>query len=402
MAVQSEVNIGLVGHVDHGKTTLTKSLSGVWTDTHSEEIKRGISIRLGYADCEFYKCPKCSEPESYTTEKTCKHCGSQTKFLRKVSFVDSPGHETLMATMLSGAAIMDGAVLVIATNEECPQPQTAEHLMALDILGIDKIVIAQNKIDLVTEEKARENKEQIRNFIKDSVAKNAPIIPLAAHYNANIDALICALEEVIRTPEHDPKKTPVMSVARSFDINKPGLDIDKMRGGVIGGSLKQGNLKIGDEIEMCPGVKIKNTYHSIKTKIVSLNAGGVQVNEVLPGGLIGIGTELDPALAKSDSMAGNLIGYPGTLPKVWDELKLEVHLLKRLLGTKEEVDIKPLLKDEPLMLSVGCAVTVGIVTDPRKGEMRLKLPVCTEPGSKVAISRRFGARWRLIGYGIIK
>ncbi|HIP34555.1 MAG TPA: translation initiation factor IF-2 subunit gamma, partial [Methanothermococcus okinawensis] len=132
---QSELNIGMVGHVDHGKTSLTKLLTGVWTDTHSEELKRGITIRLGYADCEIRKCPKCPEPEAYTVEKVCPRCGAKTKLLRKVSFVDAPGHETLMATMLSGASLMDGAILVIAANEECPQPQTKEHLMALDVLG---------------------------------------------------------------------------------------------------------------------------------------------------------------------------------------------------------------------------------------------------------------------------
>ncbi|HDH28209.1 MAG TPA: translation initiation factor IF-2 subunit gamma, partial [Euryarchaeota archaeon] len=124
----------MVGHVDHGKTTLTQALSGVWTDVHSEELKRGISIRLGYADATFRKCPKCDEPTCYTTEKKCPVDGSKTEVLRTVSFVDSPGHETLMATMLSGGALMDGAVLVIAANESCPQPQTKEHLMALDVI----------------------------------------------------------------------------------------------------------------------------------------------------------------------------------------------------------------------------------------------------------------------------
>ena len=153
MNVQSDVNIGLVGHVDHGKTTLTKALSGIWTDTHSEETKRGISIRLGYADIEFRKCPNCGEPECYTTSKKCEICGSETELIRKVSFVDAPGHETLMATMLSGAAIMDGAVLVIAANESCPQPQTKEHLMALDVIGVKDVIVVQNKIDIVSKER---------------------------------------------------------------------------------------------------------------------------------------------------------------------------------------------------------------------------------------------------------
>ena len=107
---QPEVNIGMVGHVDHGKTTLTKALSGVWTDTHSEERKRGISIKLGYADTAFYKT---DDGNFYPTGK--RPDGSQdrtTELERVVSFVDAPGHETLMAVMISGASIMDGALLL--------------------------------------------------------------------------------------------------------------------------------------------------------------------------------------------------------------------------------------------------------------------------------------------------
>ena len=104
---QPEVNIGLVGHVDHGKTTLVQALSGQWTDQHSEEMKRGISIRLGYADATFRTCPDLEEPDRYTVEEECPG-GSASEPLRTVSFVDAPGHETLMATMLSGASLRDG------------------------------------------------------------------------------------------------------------------------------------------------------------------------------------------------------------------------------------------------------------------------------------------------------
>ena len=140
---QPQVNIGLVGHVDHGKTTLTKALTGEWTDKHSEEVKRGISIKLGYADAAFYECPVCPSPDKYSTALKCPHCGAETRLLRSVSLVDSPGHETLMATMLSGAAMMNGAILLVAANEKCPQPQTREHLTALEIMGIKDIVVAQ-------------------------------------------------------------------------------------------------------------------------------------------------------------------------------------------------------------------------------------------------------------------
>jgi translation initiation factor 2 subunit 3 len=205
-----EVNIGMVGHVDHGKTTLVKSLSGVWTDQHSEEVKRGISIRLGYADATFRKCPICPAPDAYSVEEKCPHCGTETEVLRTVSFVDSPGHETLMATMLCGAAIMDGAVLVISANEPCPQPQTKEHLMALNITGINKIVIVQNKIDLMTREEVMEHYRQIKAFIKGTVAENAPIVPISAQQNLNVDMVIQAIEETIPTPSRDIDKPPLL------------------------------------------------------------------------------------------------------------------------------------------------------------------------------------------------
>ena len=399
---QSEINIGLVGHVDHGKTTLTNALSGTWTDRHSEEIKRGISIRLGYADCEFRKCLKCSEPGCYGTKKTCG-CGEKTKLLRKISFVDSPGHETLMATMLSGAAMMDGAVLVIAANEECPQPQTAEHLAALDILGVKNIVIAQNKVDLVDKEEALENYNQIKKFIENSVAKNATVVPIAAHYNVNIDVLISVIEEKIPTPVRDTKKAPWMYVARSFDINRPGAVADDIEGGIIGGSLIQGELKVGDEIELCPGVRKEKSkkYTQISTKITGLKAGNELVKKVHPGGLIAIATTLDPAITKSDNLVGNITGFPGTLPPVHEKLKLEINLMERIVG-KNESKIKPLVKGEHLMLSAGSAVTLGIITNPGEGEFDLMLPVCAGKGSRVALSRKLGARWRLIGFGIIK
>ncbi|NMA30954.1 MAG: translation initiation factor IF-2 subunit gamma, partial [Candidatus Methanofastidiosa archaeon] len=330
---QAEVNIGLVGHVDHGKTTLTRALSGVWTDKHSEELRRGITIRLGYADIEFRICETCKGVEAYTTEKNCPKCGGPSKVLRKVSFVDAPGHETLMATMLSGAAIMDGAILVIAANEKCPQPQTKEHLMALNIVGIKNIVIAQNKIELVSKEKAIENYNQIKNFIKGTVAENAPIIPISAQHRVNIDYLIKSVEDVIKTPKRDSSKPPIMFVARSFDTSRPGISPEELKGGILGGSLIQGKLKVGDKIEIRPGFEKveqnKKIFKPILTEVSSLNASNESVEEAFPGGLLGVGTLLDPAVTKSDTLAGSILGHPGELPKVWENLTLEIHLLER-------------------------------------------------------------------------
>lgn len=405
--MQSEVNIGLVGHVDHGKTTLTQALSGVWTDRHSEEIKRGISIRLGYANSTFRKCPKCPEPQAYTVEKVCKHCKTKSDVLREVSFVDSPGHETLMATMLSGAAIMDGAVLVIAANEDCPQPQTKEHLMALDIVGIKNVLVVQNKVDIVPKDKVKENYEQIKEFVKGTVAENAPVIPIAARHNANIDVLIQEIEKIIPTPDRDPKKPYRMFVARSFDVNKPGTLPEDLVGGVVGGSLIQGKIKVGDPIEICPGIRMeednKTIWKPLETVATTLMTGEKNSKSAKPGGLIGVGTKLDPSLTKADGLLGGILGKPGTLPPVLDKLTLETHLLTRVVGTKEELNVDEIKTSELLMINVGTTTTVGVVTSARDGatELRLKLPVCVDKGMRAAMSRRIGARWRLIGYGKI-
>jgi translation initiation factor 2 subunit 3 len=393
--------------VDHGKTTLTKALSGIWTDTHSEETKRGISIRLGYADITFRKCAECAEPQCYTTALVCEECGKETEMLRKVSFVDAPGHETLMATMLSGAAIMDGAVLVIAANEHCPQPQTKEHLMALDVIGVKEVIVVQNKIDIVSKERAIESYNEIKEFVKGTCAEDAPIIPVSAQQGANIDILIDLIEKRISTPERHLDKPARLYVARSFDINKPGSHPSTIVGGVIGGSLVQGTLKVGDEIEIKPGIQVnrdgKQKWISLHSEITGLIAGGEDVEEVGPGGLVGIGTNLDPALTKADSLSGSIAGEPDTLPPVMHELSMEVNLLERVVGTKEEREVEPIKAKEPLMINVGTTTTIGVVTTAgNQAKVTLKLPVAAEEGQRVALSRRVGARWRLIGYGILK
>jgi len=402
---QPEVNIGMIGHVDHGKTTLTKALSGEWTDKHSEEVKRGISIKLGYADVAFYKCKGCGE---FGTAENC-NCDSETEYVRSVSFVDAPGHETLMATMLSGAALMDGALLLVAANEKCPQPQTKEHLMALSIVGIERIIIVQNKIDIVTRDQALENYKQIKEFVKGTIAENAPIIPVSAHHDVNIDKLVEAIEKHIISEIHrDKDAPPLMHVARSFDINSPGASPNEVKGGVIGGSLIQGTLKVGDEIEIVPGRKVeaagKQSWERITTKIVSLQAGGKKANNVFPGGLIAIGTSLDPAITKSDGLTGRMIGTPAYLPSVVHDFKMKTILLDRVVGTASDLKVEDIKSNEPLMLSIGTATTVGVVKSARNesAEVVLKIPVCVVKGQRVAISRRIVGKWRLIGYGIIE
>ena len=403
---QPEVNVGTIGHVDHGKTTLVQALTGVWASRHSEELKRGITIKLGYADMPVYKCPKCEPPKNYSTQASCPNCRSKATFARAVSFVDAPGHEALMATMLSGAAIMDGAILVIAADEPCPQPQTREHLAAAEIIGIKNIVIVQSKIDIVDERRARESYEEIKNFVKGTMAENAPIIPVSAQRRVNIDVLIQALEEFIPTPKRDETKPPMMYVVRSFDVNKPGTPIEKLEGGVIGGTILQGKFVFGDEIEIRPGITTeegKSAYTPLFSEIVSLQAGGRNVEEAHCGGLIGVGTLLDPSFSKADGLIGNIVGKSDMLPPTITELTLETHILERAVGTKELIKVEEISMGETLLLHVGAAITVGKVASIKKNAITVKLTrsVCAQAGSRVAISRKIVGRWRFIGYGMI-
>jgi translation initiation factor 2 subunit 3 len=406
--VQPEVTIGLCGHVDHGKTTLLEALSGKWTDTHSEEIKRGITIRLGYADTSIYKCQKCEGALSYSTQKICPHCKSEGILQRRISFVDAPGHESLMATMLAGAAIMDGALVLVAANEKCPQPQTVEHIMALDIIGIKNIIIVQNKIDLVDEKQAMKQHNDIKTFLSTTPYKDAPIIPVSAQHKVNIDALVEAIQNFIKTPNRDTSLNPMMFVARSFDINKPGTNPKELAGGVLGGVLKQGILKKDQEIEIRPGLefveKNQKVWKPIRTKITTIVSGGSKVDEIKPGGSLGIMTSLDPGLVKADSLVGSLAGIPGKLPPVLNSLKIDINLLKRVVGSKEELEVEPLKPAETLMLNVNSAATVGIVTNIGRNSavLKLKRPICADTGSRVTISRLVEHRFRLIGFGIIR
>jgi translation initiation factor 2 subunit 3 len=388
-----ELNIGVVGHIDHGKTTLLSKLTGKFTDTHSEELKRGITIKLGYADMTIYK-----DKDNYNIQK-------KGKPVRYISFIDAPGHEMLMATMLSGAAIIDAAILVIAANEGI-KPQTREHFMALQSKKIKNIIIVQNKIDLVSKEQVLKNYKEIKEFVKGTLAENALIIPISAQQGVNIDNLLeelCKLE----IPNKQTNTKPIFLIARSFDINKPGTTINKLNGGVLGGILKKGKLKVGDEIEIKPGLSIKKTnqniYQTLTTKILSLHKGNKSLKEVFPGTSISIETELDPFLTKTDSLTGCLASIKNTLPEISHKIKIKSELFKEVLGIKGHKEVEQIKTKEMLMLSVNTTITVGTVEKIKDNEIELNLniPIIALEKDNVGIARNIDNHWRLIGWGEI-
>jgi translation initiation factor 2 subunit 3 len=377
------LNVGMVGHIDHGKTTLLSKITGKFTDTHSEELKRGITIKLGYADIIIEKGKK----------------------KRYVSFIDCPGHEMLMATMLSGAALIDLAILVVAANEGI-KPQTREHLTALKAKKVDKIIIVQNKIDLVTKEQAEKNYKDIKSFVKNTIAENAVIIPVSAQQNINIEKIKDLLFEV-EVPKRDLKSEPEFLIARSFDINKPGTKIENIHGGVLAGILKKGIFKVGDEIEIKPGIakKIANqiSYIPIKTKITSIFRGKYSIEEATPGGSLAFETELDNILTKTDFLSGNIASKPNTLREISNLVSIKYILFDEVFGDELASKIENLKVGELVMLSVNTTTTVGKIEKINKDEilLSLKIPIVPIPKDSVGLARNINGHWRLIGFGEI-
>ena len=338
---------------------------------------------------------------------------------RHVSFVDCPGHDILMATMLNGAAVMDAAMLLIAGNESCPQPQTSEHLAAVEIMRLKNIIILQNKVDLVKPDQAEAQHEQIKKFVAGTVADGAPIIPLSAVLRYNVDVVCEYITRYLPVPVRNFTAVPRLIIIRSFDVNKPGEDVSSLKGGVAGGSILQGVLRVGDEIEVRPGIIGKDeagnmTCSPIFSKIVSMYAEQNDLMYAVPGGLIGVGTKIDPTLTRADRLVGQVLGLKGQLPEIFKEVEISYYLLRRLLGVKtqdgaKQAKVTKLSKSETLMVNIGSTSTGGKVVKVLEGErgetsarIALTQPVCTQEREKIALSRRVDKHWRLIGWGEIK
>ena len=370
---QATINIGTIGHVAHGKTTLVRAISGIQTTRHKIEKERNITYVLGYANAKLYKCPKCPEPECYKSAGSgnddapkCEKCHETLELIRHISFVDCPGHDILMATMLNGAAVMDAALLLIQANDPCPQPQTSEHLAAVENMDLENIIIIQNKIDLIREENAREHYKQIKSFIQGTKAAKSPIIPISAQLKYNIDSVIYHICK-LPIPKRDLLSPPRFIVVRSFDINHPGEESENLQGGVAGGTLMRGVLRVGEVVEIRPGIVIKDPSGSYKSitpiysRIVSLRA-----------------------------------------------IVVKTHLLKNIVGLrrgdKALAHIGEIRMGEILLVNAG-STAIGSTVKEIKGDKNdivtfsLFFPICSEISEKIAISRKIGNSWRLIGWG---
>ena len=400
--------IGTAGHVDHGKSTVTEALTGKFPATHSEEIMRGITIYLGYSHLDIYMCSKGEKIVGLRSNAAPKcRRGEKLHHVRCYSILDHPGHEILISTMLSGASIIDYGLVVIAANEPCPMPQTREHVAALEVMGIDRIICVQNKIELVDESKLWKNYGQIVEYFERETKYGVPpIIPVSAALRINIEYILAAILQYFPPKKPDVGGPTIMYVARSFDPNRPGTTVDRLIGGVIGGALKSGEIKVGDEIEIRPGILTEEGEPMpLLSEVVSIRTdAGQAIEKAQPHMLIGIATSLDPALAKSDGLIGNVAGPPKDLPPIVSKIILRnVNMFEKIIGARVERENVPLKKGENILLSVGTATTFGTIDSIQDDEAEIVLdrPIAMPKKERVAILREIDREFRLVGYGVL-
>lgn len=312
---QPTIIIGSVGEVANGKSSVLREITGVNLMKFKKEAEKNMTIKLGYTNTKIYKCPNCPKPycyQIYNDKLECKQCDTKLELCLHVSFVDAPGHNDLQATALSGANNMDYCFLLISTDnvlEINGGGYINEHYKAISALSLlDKTLILQNKIDLVKKEKAFAQYELIKSKYN---IKN--VIPISAQFGYNIEYILQYIVEKIENPINTPafydkiNKPLKMSIIRTFDINKPGTNIYNLCGGVIGGTIKQGQVKIGDRIKILPGIIHNNKLIPLITNVISIKTDNTNLEKAYPGGLIALGLSLDPSLSKEDRLVGNII-----------------------------------------------------------------------------------------------
>ena len=240
--MNNNVIIGTAGHIDHGKTTLIKALSGIETDTTQEEKDRGMSINLGFA---YFDLP------------SGKRCG----------VVDVPGHEKFIKNMLAGVSGIN-LVLLLVDSREGIMPQTKEHIDILTLLGIENYIIVMTKIDLVEEEYRELVKEDIREFIAGTVLENSPIIEVDSISKKGLDNLLETIDK--KTEDIEAKnieKNARLNIDRSFQV--------KGFGTVVTGTLTEGVVNVGDELVIYP--------KGIKTKVRNIQVHAKDVDKAYVG-----------------------------------------------------------------------------------------------------------------------
>lgn len=400
MKNQPIINVGMIGHVANGKTTLTSLLTGVGTQKFSSEKEKNITVRLGYANVKIWKCTNCNDPESFdctnssVMDKQCKYCNHVQNLVNHISIIDCPGHNMLTSTMLNGSSVMDYTILVESfTNDAIPAPQTSEHYLATMAAEIPTSIIVMNKIDVVNRETSQKKIKMIQEFIQNETngLNIPPIVPISATFKKNID-VICEYLSQLKIPlKHDHNDKFKMIVIRSFDINKPGIDVRNLNGGVIGGTIISGTLKIGDKINIYPGLckripeKEKSGYADFKYnelvgEVLSIQSDKNNLDYAISGGLLGIQLTIDPAYTRNDILMGSLVlkhddiindvkNSDDRLYKVYEKI---IVIITKFLMDKQKIH-DYLIQDTNIKLNINSNNIESKISQYSKSNFELKL-----------------------------
>ncbi len=392
MINQPIINIGMLGSVSDGKSTTVHSLTGIKTQRHSDEMKRNITIKPGYANMKIYK----NEDDSYNTE-------GNGELVHHVSFIDCPGHYQLIITMMSCIKLMDGIILVVSAAEEISKkPQLIQHIMAIKMSGIKNVIVLLNKLDLVKKTVAIERYKILCEELKKYGIEPKAIIPVSMNHKIGVQNVLENIMKYMGPNINKSTDNPIFMISRSFDINRVNIKYDDINGGVIGGSLIGGSLKIGDEIEILPGIiskgpdgQLYNKPHY--TKIISLKSETTSLESITSGGLIGIGTDIDPYYCKNDNMIGMIAGLKGTLPPVYYEFTMNYNNIK---FDSEDIVY---YKRKKMTIIVGTNNIDGHIENFNDNYIKLKLnkPACISNDSIIILCDRTSGTFQISSYGYL-
>ena len=410
MQNQPTINIGMIGSVSNGKSSITEKLTGIKTQKHSKEQERNITIKLGYANAKIFKCDNCPAPNCYQQHHssimtaTCKFCDEDLVLVKHISIVDIPGHNLLMATMLNGTCVMDNTILVESASNKEPAPQTKEHLFATGMIGLENSITCLNKLDLVKKDVAFEKINILTQYLKGTTAEKSPIIPIAANYGINIDILCEYICKYLKEPTRNLDGKLKMIVIRSFNINKQDVSYEQLEGGVIGGTIMQGIINVNDKVCIYPGVVSKITDTTSKTcwsyrplvgTVLSINSETNNLQFAIPGGLIGVKLDIDPGLATKDGLVGNILTTIDNNEeyKIFEVIFVELELLDRSETNK-------IANGDILVINSNACNEKCEVVKIKNNKAELKLlekPICVKLNDCITISKNNSNNILIVG-----
>lgn len=397
MINQPIINIGCLGCVSDGKSTLIDKLTGIKTQKHSQEKIRNITIKQGYGNMKIWKD---TNNNLYSTNSTINSFNDYN-LVNHISFIDCPGHHDYIQTLLGATSMMDGVIIVIAVDQPLKnKQQLLQHLFITKIHKINKIIICLNKIDLVEKHIVLSRKEELDDLLSKYNITADIIIPTCFNKMIGINNIINEFMSVFNPINFEKKynSNPLFRISRSFDINKPGIDWTNVTGGIIGGTLISGSLNVNDEIEIRPGIINNNNgilnWKPIITTIKSIKSDAINLESVISGGLVGLGTDIDPYYCKNDMLCGNVVGLTNLLPSVYNNINVNIIII--------DINWLPILLNI-IYLQIGTSSFEGKIISINNNIYNIELfkPVCIDINDNIIICSKINNIIKIVAHATI-